>query len=336
MPSPRGSRRRHGKYRRSLNSLTRASERCWPRRRHHSSGSNSPIRDTLRATAQDTLAIVSRLLSVLRTEKEARKAVKFSTTNLTFLDPLPIPLHPRPAIIEVTKEDTLNAAMRLWVSGDPDDPSQGRPAVLNFANSRKPGGGWLNGAIAQEEAICYRSSLALSLHPRLYPLHKDEGLYSRYVLVIREDMTSGHHEIAAEPDQLPVVSVLTIPALRNPELRTFHYQTSYTVPGEPSTLVSFRNKQIFHYDEDRDITKSKMRLALRMAAKHGHRKLVLGALGCGVFGNPPEDIAHCWLSVLREDEFSGNRWSDVCFAVYDPKNEGNYEIFKQVLAGREV
>ncbi|KAH8164202.1 hypothetical protein CIB48_g4017 [Xylaria polymorpha] len=337
MPSPRPSRSRHGGYRRSLNRFTRASKKHWPRRRQYNSRSNSPIRDSLRATAQDTLGTLPRLLNELRTEKDAHKSVKFSTTSLPFLEPLPIPLHSRPATIHVTQEDTLNAAIRLWASRDPDDPGHGRPAVLNFANSRKPGGGWMNGAIAQEEAICYRSSLALSLNPRLYPLRKDEGLYSRYVLVMREDMTSGHNQIAAEPDQLPVVSVMTIPALHNPKLRTFQYQTSYTTPEDPpTTVVSFMNKQIFQYDQDRDITKGKMRLALRMAAKHGHRKLVLGALGCGVFGNPPEDIAHCWLSVLREDEFSGNRWSEVCFAVYDPRNDGNYEIFKQVLCGREV
>ncbi|KAI1313248.1 hypothetical protein F5Y03DRAFT_338527 [Xylaria venustula] len=334
MPSSRRSRRRHSGCRPSSNSFIRFPERYWPRRRRQNTMSDSSIRDVLRATAQETLGILPMLLSRLRTQEDAHRSVKFSTTNLPFLDPIPVPLHSRPAKINVTNEDTLNAAIRIWASGDRDDPSQGRPAVLNFANSRKPGGGWMNGAMAQEEAICYRSSLALSLHPRLYPLRTNEGLYSRYVLVVRGDMATGHQIIDAEPDQLPVVSVLTIPALRNPELRTFRYQTSSSVPGEPSMIL--RDKHIFRYDEDRDITKGKMRLALRMAAKHGHRKLVLGALGCGVFGNPPEDIAHCWLSVLREDEFSGNRWSEVCFAVYDPKNEGNYEIFKQVLSGWEV
>ncbi|KAI0968742.1 hypothetical protein F4678DRAFT_464360 [Xylaria arbuscula] len=295
--------------------------------------SNSSIRDVLRATAQDTLGILPILLGILRTKEDAHRSVKFSTESLRFLVPIPVPLHSQPATIKVTNEDTLNAAVRIWALGDRDDPSQGRPAVLNFANSLKPGGGWINGAMAQEEAICYRSSLALSLNPHLYPLHKDEGLYSPYVLVVRGDMATGHHYIDAEPDQLPVVSVLTVPALNNPELRTFWYPHSYSVSGEPMTL---REKQIFRNDEDRDITKGKMRLALRMAAQHGHRKLVLGALGCGVFGNPPEDIAHCWLSVLLEDEFDGNRWNEVCFAVYDPKNEGNYEIFKEVLSGWKV
>ncbi|KAI0440356.1 hypothetical protein F4803DRAFT_527776 [Xylaria telfairii] len=337
MPSPGPPRYHHGGRKRSYVKLPRVSGNCWPRRRQSNLSPDSPIRDSLRAIAQDTLGILPRLLSELRTEKDARQSVKFSTTSLPFLKPLPISLHSRPAAIQVTREDTLNAAIRLWASGDPDDPNQCPPAVLNFANSQKPGGGWMNGAIAQEEAICYRSSLALSLNPRLYPIRRDEGLYSPYVLVMREDMASGHNQLAVEPDRLPVVSVLTIPALRNPKLLTFQYETSYIASEEPlTTVVSFRKKQIFQYDKDRDITKGKMRLALRMAAIHGHRKLVLGALGCGVFGNPPEDIAHCWLSVLREDEFSGNRWSEVCFAVYDPKSDGNYEIFKQILRDQEV
>ncbi|KAI1326718.1 hypothetical protein F5Y16DRAFT_373829 [Xylariaceae sp. FL0255] len=335
MPSPKRSRRHHGGHRPSLSSFTRISERYQPRRRQHDIMSNSSIRDNLRETARDTLEIVSKILSSFRTEEDAYKSVKFSTRTLPFLEPVPDPLHSQPATIEVTNEDTLNAAIRISISGDLDDQHSRRPAVLNFANSRKPGGGWMNGAIAQEEAICYRSSLALSLKRRQYPLHKDEGLYSQFVLVVREDMATGHHPINVEPEQLPVVSVLTVPALRNPEVHTFRYPTSYRVPGEPP-IMTMRVKQIFRYDEDRDITKGKMRLALRMAAVHGHRRLVLGALGCGVFGNPPEDIAHGWLSVLREDEFSGNRWSKICFAVYDPKKEGNYEIFKQVLDGQKV
>ncbi|CAM1503557.1 Fc.00g011480.m01.CDS01 [Cosmosporella sp. VM-42] len=97
-----------------------------------------------------------------------------------------------------------------------------------------------------------------------------------------------------------------------------------------------REKLVFATGKDRGITKAKMRLGLRMVATHRNQSLVLGALGCGVFGNPPEDVAHCWLEVLREDDFSGHWWREICFAIYDPKDEGNYDIFRRVLEGKRV
>jgi uncharacterized protein (TIGR02452 family) len=79
-----------------------------------------------------------------------------------------------------------------------------------------------------------------------------------------------------------------------------------------------------------------MRLALRIAAFNKHSMLVLGALGCGVYANPPAEVAKCWLEVLKEDEFRGNWWHKVHFAVYDSKNEGIFETFRQILDGEEV
>ncbi|EAQ84236.1 hypothetical protein CHGG_10640 [Chaetomium globosum CBS 148.51] len=112
-------------------------------------------------------------------------------------------------------------------------------------------------------------------------------------------------------------------ALRNPRTQTFR-------------LAGGARKTVFQSDTDRDLTKRNMRLVLRIAAHHRHRHLVLGALGCGVYANPPEDVAHCWLEVLREDEFSGGWWQQICFAVFDPSGTGNYEVFMRVLHDQNV
>src|SRR4051794_3015229 len=49
----------------------------------------------------------------------------------------------RPTAFEVANETTLAAAWRLVRDGH-------RPVALNFASAKHPGGGFLNGAVAQE------------------------------------------------------------------------------------------------------------------------------------------------------------------------------------------
>lgn len=292
-------------------------------------------KETLKATAKETLNVLPALLARLRRTEAASSSTKYSTLTMRRLDPNHCPSYSQPATIKVINEDTLNAAIQLsnLIQSSGDDPqlNNPRPLIISFANDQKPGGGWLNGQIAQEEAICYRSSLARSLHHRHYPLAWDEVIYSPYVLVVREDMAQGHRLYRGSTETLPVVSCLTVAALRKPKVHTF-------VPNGASYGLRARlpEKQVFESDKDRSITKAKMRLTLRTAAVRGHHSLVLGALGCGIYANPPEDVAHCWLEVLREDEFAGNWWREICFAVYDPKNEGNYEVFNKVLSGKQV
>jgi len=101
---------------------------------------------------------------------------------------------------------------------------------------------------------------------------------------------------------------------------------------------------VFARPTDRTLTKNKIRLSLRIAASQGHRRLVLGALGCGAFRNPNGEVASCWKEVLRETEFRG-WWETVVFAVLDKGSdgdngtrdrEGNYMRFKDELDGLVV
>ncbi|KZM22667.1 hypothetical protein ST47_g6333 [Ascochyta rabiei] len=197
-------------------------------------------------------------------------------------------------------------------------------AVLNLASERHAGGGWQNGAMAQEEALCYRSSLYFSLHKSYYPLPSLSVIYTPNVLVIRAATSTGHALYTCSASDLPVTSVISVAALRHPAL---------TDDGKK-----------FSDGGQRAETKRKIRASLRTAASKGHTKLVLGALGCGVFSNPPTEVAECFLEVFREIEFQGGWWEDIVFAVMDnargdqggKDGTGNFGQFHRVLDSQVV
>lgn len=280
---------------------------------------NPSQRAALAAIARETRQALPEILHELP-NIYASKSTAFFLSTLPPLSPADCPNLPKTPI-KIANEDTFNAAIQLST----EKPNAGRVAVLNMASHSHPGGGWLKGAMAQEEALCYRSSLALSLHKRYYPWKQRMAIHTPDCVVIRGDVPSGHHLLVPHVKEadLPVVSVLSVAALRCPQL------------GK-QTFPDGKEREIFKNPKDRSLTKDKMRLCLRMAAYRRHRLLVLGALGCGAFRNPKREVADCWLEVLQEQEFQGGWWEGIWFAVYDVKNEGNFEIFDEKLGGVRV
>jgi uncharacterized protein (TIGR02452 family) len=230
--------------------------------------------------------------------------------------------------IRVVDEDTFDAAIGLAQCAKYITVYDRQPVcVLNMANAHNAGGGWRKGALAQEEALCYRSSLSFTLKLRYYPLPEMGAIYSPSVLVIRSSIKDGHRLLDLNhPEKLPVVSVISVAALCFPET---------AVQGDKNNRERYKNP------EDRNITKEKMRVILRTAAVNGHRRLVLGALGCGAFLNPKEEVADCWAEVFWEPEFGGGWWENIIFAVLNDMGHGkdgddNFNIFFRRLNGMMV
>ena len=249
----------------------------------------------------------------------------YDPSTLVRLDPKHCPKL-SPTKIRVLNADSIDAALSLSsrTAVTPSAPTNKPVLILNMANAYHPGGGWLNGALAQEEALCYRSSLSFTLKNKYYPIPEAGGIYSPTVLVIRESMAQGHNLLdLSKPDDLPVVSCVSVAAIRGPYM-----------------VKDSRGVDRYYYAKDRETMKEKMRVVLRIAAVGKHSVLVLGALGCGAFGNPRVEVVQCWKDVFRETEFGGGWWETVVFAVMEKKEdkdgEGNFGVFWRGLDGIEV
>lgn len=80
-------------------------------------------------------------------------------------------------------------------------------------------------------------------------------------------------------------------------------------------------------------TKNKIRTIFRIAADNGQVNLVLGALGCGAFRNPPKHVAELFREVLAEPEFYG-RFKRELFSIKEEHNsrgDGNFLPFAAVF-----
>ena len=223
-------------------------------------------------------------------------------------------------VVDVVNADCLEEGIRLLDLGY-------NPAILNMASRHNPGGGVINGAGAQEETIFRRTNLFLSLYQyasyaekyglkkssHQYPMDRNfGGIYSPNVSIFRECEANGY-KLMSQPRE---VSFITVAGINHPELDN----NGMIIPE----LIN--------------VAKDKIRTILRIGLKHGHDSLVLGALGCGAFCNPPRHIARLFHEVIEEQEFK-NKYKYIIFAILEDHNshkehnkEGNFIPFKEEFA----
>ncbi|MES4905508.1 MULTISPECIES: TIGR02452 family protein [unclassified Streptomyces] len=207
----------------------------------------------------------------------------------------PAPAEDRDTRFEVTGESSLEAARRLVGEGDGAD---GAVAVLNFASARNPGGGYLNGAQAQEEALCRASALYACLRaaPEFYaahradpsPFYSDRVIHSPGVPVFRDDrgaLLDAWYEVGFLTSAAPNAGVVA--------------QRGMDTSRLPGALASRAGR------------------VLEVAVAHGYRHLVLGAWGCGVFRNDPAAVAEAFRAHLVAPGRFAGRFERVVFAVLD-------------------
>lgn len=270
-------------------------------------------RTTRQVLARQTVEIVAQgqyiapsghRVDIAELVQAAKQGTKLYHSQLPGLGAL---LHPLPdAQIEVTGESTFAAMHRLQQEG------RGRIGCLNFASAKNPGGGFLNGAEAQEEALSRASALydCLLCQPEYYARNRANRscLYLDLVIAIpdvpfiRDD--EGH--LLEEP---LLASVITAPAPNAGAVKA----------NEPDQA-----------SEIEPTLRRRAELVLYAAARTGVEHLVLGAWGCGVFRNDPGMVARAFADLVSP----GRPWSvyfkKVTFAVFDPTGTGpNLQAFEK-------
>jgi uncharacterized protein (TIGR02452 family) len=203
----------------------------------------------------------------------------------------------KPTAITVTNETTLAAARPLVEQGL-------RVVALNFASATAPGGGFLSGARAQEESLARSSGLYACLvgHP-MYAFHRE-----------RRDAT--YTDYAIHSPDVPVIRTDDGALLERPWPCSF------------ITCAAVNASAVLQRDPSRrpEILRA-MRLrvgkVLAVAAAHAHETLVLGAWGCGAFGNDADEIAGLFREALAGPPFAG-AFATVVFAVTDWSQERRF------------
>jgi uncharacterized protein (TIGR02452 family) len=190
----------------------------------------------------------------------------------------------------------------------------GHLGCLNFASAKRPGGGFLGGAQAQEESLARASGLypCLQTHPEYYqrnkefhsPLYLDIILYSPLVPFFRDDNGGWF-------DAPLLASVITAAA---------------------PNASALREQKKFDAEDVAEVLRHRSDFVLAIAAHHQIDCLVLGAWGAGVFGNDPALVAKIFADLLR-GPYAG-AFGEVVFAVLGTRETSvNHKAFADVFGG---
>ena len=208
--------------------------------------------------------------------------------------------------------DCVNAAYALQDAGY-------NPIITNAGSRRHFGGGYANGARAQEEELCRRSLLPFAgderynvsllqftdgssptgspmgiRHNVLYPLPPSDAIYTPSVPFIRRGAPD-KYRLLEEPRYIAVGTVAA------------HNLGNRNINALVDDLVCDTYKYFTSL--------------LTAGLMNGHDSIVLVPVGCGAFQNPPAIVAKVLLDVIERGSFL-SRYRAIVMACLDDHNTG--------------
>ncbi|MCD7825225.1 MAG: TIGR02452 family protein [Clostridiaceae bacterium] len=217
-------------------------------------------------------------------------------------------------IFSCENADALFLAQKKYNDLKKKGESSPKVLVLNLASAAQPGGQTRKGASAQEEDLCRRTSLLLSLesdaakpyydynNARKTHMGSDAVMLSPYV----EVMKGSSSELLSEPFPVSVMSC-----------------------AAPMVRLGLEGMTQQEYEE---MLCKRIQGMLLVAASQGYRHLILGAFGCGVYGNDAATVSDLFDSAIRSFMYvaNGSNWlfDSIEFAVLcRPGKDYNYKEF---------
>lgn len=173
-------------------------------------------------------------------------------------------------------------------------------ALLNFASYRHAGGGFITGAWAQEEAICHDSTLYNVLRRFESFYAENEKSLDRSLYTDRAVFSPGI--IFERAGKAAECSVITCAA---------------------PNYSAARSRGVTQSENEKALTK-RVDFVISIAEEQGCDTVILGAWGCGVFGQDPRIVAR-----LFKERLGASAIRRAVFAI--PGQNNNYTSFKEVL-----
>ncbi len=208
--------------------------------------------------------------------------------------------------IEIVSEDSISCILRLAAEGESNI------MCLNFASAKNPGGGFLNGALAQEESLAV-SSVLYGSQLKAYAFYENHRKMKSCVYT----------------DAMIFSPKTTVFRNRRGELIAEPVDVNFITSAAVNAGVVKRKEPDVTEDTIRMLMFQRIEKLFSLCVKESQDVLILGAWGCGVFQNNPETIAQIFSNLLN-GKFK-KQFKRVIFSIYS-RNDKFIEAFKIAFA----
>jgi uncharacterized protein (TIGR02452 family) len=228
--------------------------------------------------------------------------------------------------ITVVKKDSFEVAAEYARNGE-------KVALLSFAGQETPGGGALEiGSYGLEEELCYRSDIVGFMQQQFNEQlqigsgNDDKILYPVYDHLIHT----------------PDVTLFRKSAKHSYELMEAPIKMGILTCGVPHNMMSPPLNGVgtgdIRYQREGDDKAIRIRImnVLKTAYDQNYETVILGAIGCGAYKNPPQVVAKICKEVI--DTYFAGAFKNIVFAIIDDHHcghdhnpEGNFKPFQELF-----